>query len=483
MTAASTPILLAGDWTPGAGPALRIEDPVDGSLVGTVNEASLDQVDAAVRAGARAVDESGWHRRPPHRRADVLYQAARLIVERAETLADLQTAENGKTLKESRGQATAAAGIVRYFAAVCETMEGAVPPPRGDYLAVTTHEPFGVVAAMTPWNSPLTMGAQKLAPALAAGNAVVLKPSELTTLVSLELARAFADAGLPAGLLSVLPGGRGVGEALVTHPGVGMVSFTGGTATGRAIAAAAAPRFLPVVLELGGKSPNVVFADADLDAAARGVASAIFGSGGQSCVAGSRLFVQRPVYDQVVQRVVAAGAALRVGPARDPNSDIGPMASFAQRERVEGYVDLARGEGGRVLLGGARPDDPALAGGAYYLPTVIDGLDHESRVCQEEIFGGVLVALPFDGEDDLVALADDTVYGLACGLWTRDLAKAWRVARRVKAGTVWINTYKELSIASPFGGFKDSGLGREKGLQGLRAYQQTKSIYLGGLEG
>lgn len=476
-----TSMLLAGDWVDGAGPVMRIENPMDGSLIGTIDEASAEQVDATISAGSDAFAD--WFARPPHRRADVLFEAARLIAEREDVLADLQTSENGKTLAESRGQVKSAAGITRYFAAVCETLEAEMPPPRGDYLALSTHEPCGVVAAMTPWNSPLTMAAQKLAPALAAGNAVVLKPSELTTLVSLELARCFTDAGLPAGLLSVLPGGRMAGEALVGHPGIGMISFTGGTETGGAIAVEAARRFVPVVLELGGKSPNIVFADADLDAAAAGVSSAIFGSGGQSCVAGSRLFVEREAYADLLDRVVAVAGRLRVGPPLDPTSNIGPMASFAQRERIEGYVELAREEGGRVLLGGARPDDPALEKGAYYLPTVIDGLVHNSRVCQEEIFGSVLCALPFDDETDLIAQANDTVYGLACGIWTRDLTKAWRVARRVQAGTVWVNTYKELSIASSFGGFKDSGLGREKGLQGLRAYQQTKSIYLGGLQG
>ncbi|MFC4270712.1 aldehyde dehydrogenase family protein [Sneathiella chungangensis] len=476
-------MLLAGEEIEGMGGILSVVNPADGSLITEMRMASADQVDAAFARARAALSKNDWFTRPPHERASVLFRAAELMRERKETLASLQTSENGKTLKESLGQVDAAAGIVRYFASVSETVEAEAPPPRGPYLSVTTHEPVGIVAAITPWNSPLTMAAQKLAPALAAGNAVILKPSELTTLVSIELARAFIDAGLPEGLLSVLPGDHTVGEAIINHPDLAMVSFTGGTNAGRAIAEAVAGRFIPTILELGGKSPTIVFADADLEKAASDVSSAIFGSGGQSCVAGSRLFVEKSIYDDFMERLVAASKTLKVGPPLDESSHIGPMASTAQRARIEGYVEIARKDGGRIVLGGTRPDGADYDAGAYYLPTIIDGLDHASPVCQEEIFGSVLVVLPFTSEEDLIALANDTVFGLACGIWSRDLTKAWRVAGAIKAGTVWINTYKQLSIAAPFGGYKQSGLGREKGIQGLRAYQQTKSIYLGGLGG
>lgn len=481
MTIIKKTMLLAGKEMQGAGGILAVTNPADGSLITEIGMASTEQVDLAFTRAMAALSKNDWFARPPHERASVLFKAAELMLERKETLAGLQTSENGKTLKESLGQVSAAAGIVRYFASVCETVEAEAPPPRGPYLSVTTHEPLGVVAAITPWNSPLTMAAQKLAPALAAGNAVILKPSELTTLVSIELARAFIDAGLPEGLLSVLPGDHTVGEAIINHPDLAMVSFTGGTNAGRAIAEAVAGRFLPTILELGGKSPTIVFADADLDKAANDVSSAIFGSGGQSCVAGSRLFVEQSIYDEFMARLVTVSQKLKVGPPLDEGSNIGPMASDAQRARIEGYVKIAQKEGGRIVLGGTRPEGPEYGDGAYYLPTIIDGLDHSSPVCQEEIFGSVLVVLPFTSEDDLIAQANDTVFGLACGIWSHDLTKAWRVAGAIKAGTVWINTYKQLSISSPFGGYKESGLGREKGIQGLRAYQQTKSIYLGGL--
>ncbi len=476
-------MLLAGEEIEGMGGILSVTNPADGSLITDIHMASKDQVDQAFARGTAALANIDWFARPPHERASVLFKAAELMLERKEILAGLQTSENGKTLKESLGQVSAAAGIVRYFASVCETVEAEAPPPRGPYLSVTTHEPMGIVAAITPWNSPLTMAAQKIAPALAAGNAVILKPSELTTLVSIELARAFIDAGLPEGFLSVLPGDHTVGEAIINHPDLAMVSFTGGTNAGRAIAEAVAGRFIPTILELGGKSPTIVFADANLDKAAADVSSAIFGSGGQSCVAGSRLFVEQEIYDDFMERLVAVSKKLKVGPPLDDASNIGPMASDAQRARIEGYVKIAREQGGRVVLGGTRPDGPECAAGAYYLPTIIDGLDHSSPVCQEEIFGSVLVVLPFTSEEDLIKQANDTVFGLACGIWSKDLTKAWRVAGAIKAGTVWINTYKQLSIAAPFGGYKQSGLGREKGIQGLRAYQQTKSIYLGGLGG
>ncbi|USG60908.1 aldehyde dehydrogenase [Sneathiella marina] len=471
---------LGGNWILGEGADMPLFNPADGTQMGSLKTASLAQVETTINAANEAFVNSGWATLNPHLRAGYLFDAANLIRQRAESLALLQTKENGKTLTESNGQVTSAAGIVRYFAAVCESLTDDINPARGDYLSATLHEPYGVVAAITPWNSPLTMAAQKIAPALAAGNAVILKPSELTSVVSLELARCFTDAGLPDGLLSVLPGGPDVGNALTNHADIHMISFTGGTETGRRIAKAVAPRFIPTIFELGGKSPNIVFADADLEAAAKGVTAAIFGSGGQSCVAGSRLFVEAAIYDEFMDRVRKETAKINVGDPMDSTSNIGPMASFAQRERVEEYVRIGREDGGKVTIGGARPEGPEYEHGAYYLPTIIENLSHNSRVCQEEIFGSVLCALPFDDLEQVAGMADETAFGLACGIWSKDITMAWNLGRRLQAGSVWINTYKQLSIAAPFGGYKESGLGREKGLQGLRAYQQSKSIYLGG---
>lgn len=313
---------------------------------------------------------------------------------------------------------------------------------------------------------------------------MLLKPAEWTPLVSLALGRlitrAIGELGLPAGLLSVLPGrGSVVGDAIVRHPLTGKVTFTGGTDTGRTIAHAAAEKLMPVSLELGGKSPTIVLADADIEQALAGVMFGIFSSSGQSCVAGSRLFVARELYDSFVGRLVERVEELRVGPGTAPDTQVAPLVHHKHRDSVAAHVERARGEGARVLCGGSVPPGDAYRDGAYYLPTVLAGLDNTSLTCQEEIFGPVLVALDFDGEEDLVRQANDSVYGLACGIWTRDHRAAWRIARRIDAGTVWINTYKQFSITTPFGGLKDSGLGREKSRDGIRAYQRQKSLYWG----
>jgi acyl-CoA reductase-like NAD-dependent aldehyde dehydrogenase len=470
-------LLIGGKPVPGDGPVLDVINPADGSLIGRVATSSADQVRLAVATAKTAQQSMGWPQEPPHVRARILTRAADEIERQADHLAELQMKENGKTLAESRGQAIAAAGIFRYFAAVCECSEDTMPPARGDYFTMTIHEPMGVVAALTPWNSPLTMGAQKLAPALAAGNAVVLKAAETTSFVTLALALCVMEAGLPEGLLSVVTGGVETAVALVEDPEIDLVSFTGGTAAGQSIARGAAQRLVPLILELGGKSPHIVFADADLAAAAKSVASGIFGGTGQSCVAGSRLFVEQTVADEFKALLIKEADAMRLGPPADPNSVLGPLASFAHRDRVESFVQRGLDAGGTVLLGGARPEGPQFADGAYYQPTIIGNIDNDAEIAQEEIFGPVLCFMTFDDEQGLIASANDSVFGLAAGIWTADYRRAWRVARALEAGTVWINTYKQLSIAAAFGGFKLSGLGREKGLQGLRAYQQTKSLY------
>ncbi len=470
-------LLIGGKPTPGDGPALDVINPADGSLIGQVASSSPAQVREAVSIAAQALRKTDWGSEPPHVRARILGRAADVIERQADFLAELQMQENGKTRSESRGQAMAAAGIFRYYAAVCECSEDAMPPARGDYFSMTVHEPVGVVAALTPWNSPLTMGAQKLAPALAAGNAVVLKAAETTSFVTLALGQCVIEAGLPEGLLSVVAGGVETAVALVEDPEIGLISFTGGTSTGQHIARGATKRLLPLILELGGKSPHVVFADADLAQAAKSVASGIFGGTGQSCVAGSRLFVDKSVADEFRTLLIKEARAMRLGPPSDPNTVLGPLASFSHRERVEGFVQRGLDAGGEILLGGARPEGTEFEKGAYYLPTIIGNIDNTAEIAQEEIFGPVLCFMTFEGEENLIEAANDSVYGLAAGLWTADYRRAWRVARQLEAGTVWINTYKQLSIAAPFGGFKLSGFGREKGQQGMRAYQQTKSLY------
>lgn len=482
MDTPATPFLVGSSWRTGAGGSHIITsiNPADGSVAGRVARATPEDVDDAVAVAWDAFRNKPWRKLRPDQRAGTLYEIGRRLLAERDSLARLQMADSGKPLKECLNMVDSAAGHFRYYAAVCETWQNEVTSPRGEYFSLALAEPFGVVACITPWNSPIMNEAQKAAPALAAGNAVLIKPSEETPQLAIELARICAEAGLPQGLLTVLPGlGEDVGAALVKHPGVRMVSFTGGTETGRAIGAIAGQRLIPVGLELGGKSPHIVFEDADFDKAVAGVISGIFGSAGQSCVAGSRLFVQKSIYDRFVDALVERAQTIRVGMPDDPATQMGPLVSRGHRDKVAGYVDLARKEGGNIRIGGQAPADPKLANGYFYMPTVIDGLSNKARVCQEEIFGPVLVALPFEDEADVIEQGNDTPFGLAAGMWTGDYARAWRVARELEAGSVWINTYKQSHIATPFGGFKDSGIGREKGLHGLRLYSQVKSLYWG----
>ncbi|OWT81062.1 MULTISPECIES: aldehyde dehydrogenase [unclassified Achromobacter] len=470
-------LLIDGRWTPAAQTFASV-NPANGATNFEIGAADADQVNAAVDSAWRAVRQKAWRDMLPHQRAALLRRMADGIDANAEVLARLQMIENGKVWSECKAQVTSAAATFRYYAGVCETITAEVTPPRGNYLSMTQYEPYGVIVAITPWNSPLTMEAQKVAPALAAGNAVILKPSEVTSSPALELGRIALEAGLPPGILNVVTGlGSGAGKLLVEHPGVRMVSFTGGTASGRAIARVAADKLMPVALELGGKSPHIVCADADLDAAVEGVIGGIFEGSGQSCVAGSRLYVQRSVQQDFLEKLLARARAIRVDQPDAQGAGMGPIASFAHREKIESMVASALKDGGEILTGGGRPNEDRLAAGAFYLPTVIGGLKPDAYVVREEIFGPVLCALPFDDEDDLIAQANDSVYGLASGIWTADYRRAWRVARQLEAGSVWINTYKQLSISTPFGGFKQSGIGREKGASGLRLYQQSKGIY------
>lgn len=473
-------IFLAGRWCEGRGEPMCSTFPADGSLNAELRAADVNDVNEAVEAAERAWRDPQWRGLVPHQRAAVLYRVSDLINQQLETLAQLQTRDNGKPLAETRGLVASAAATARYFAAACEVLEGELPTQRNsEVMTLSQYQPLGVIAAITPWNSPIASEMQKVAPALAAGNAVILKPAEATPLMALKLAELFEQAGLPAGLLSVLPGkGSVIGEALARHPLVKKISFTGGTGTGRHLAHIAAEKLIPTSLELGGKSPTIVLEDADLEQAARGICYGIFSSAGQACIAGSRLFVHRSLYQPLLARLCELAGGLRLGDPRQPGVHMGPLINDKHRQSVAAYVALARQEGGRVLIGGEAPADPQLADGSYYLPTIIDGLSNDARVCQEEIFGPVLVAMPFDDEQQLVAMANDSVYGLAAGIWSRDFPRAMALAEQLETGTVWVNTYKTFSISTPFGGVKQSGLGREKGLHGIKAYMQQKSLYL-----
>lgn len=478
--AATQDICVAGAWRPGCGERYATLYPATGEPVAWLNAASLADVNEAIEGAERAFRTSGWAQRKPHERAAVLYRVAQLIRERGEELAQLQRLDNGKPIAETRNLVASAAATFQFFGAACETLEETITPARGDNLTLSVYEPMGVVAAITPWNSPIASEAQKLAPALAAGNAVVVKPAEVTPLLALELARICEQAGVPAGMVSVLPGkGSVIGDAITAHPLVRRVSFTGGTSTGKHIAHIAADKMMPVSLELGGKSPTIVFEDADLDHAVAGVLYGIFSSSGESCIAGSRLFVASSIYDRFMERLAAGAAALRVGDPADERTQLGPLITARHRDSIETYVALGVAEGGRLRTGGMRPQGAAFEKGNYYLPTIIEDVRNDMRICQEEIFGPVLVAMRFDDEADLVKQANDSVYALAAGIWTQDYKKAWRFARAVQAGNVWINTYKQFSISTPFGGWRDSGLGREKGRLGILQYMEQKSVYWG----
>jgi len=472
--------LLAGRWRDASGPVYTTEYPHDGTAVARLHAATADDVDEAVQAAEQARLQPAWARLMPHERAGMLHRIAQGIRDHGEALAQLQRLDNGKPIKECRALVASAAGTFQYFAAAAETWEDAVTPARGDFLTMSVHEPLGVVGAITPWNSPIASEAQKMAPALAAGCAIVIKPAEITPRMAIELAYIAQRAGVPDGIVSVLPGkGSVVGDALVRHPLVKRIAFTGGTAVGMGIQRLAAEKLMPTSLELGGKSPTIVCADADLDHAVAGVVYGIFSSSGESCIAGSRAFVHASVYAEFKARLLAAVQGLRVADPALESTHMGPLVNRSHRDSVERYVQLGRDEGGRILCGGVRPQGGYYEQGSYYLPTVIEGLPNTARMCREEIFGPVLALLPWTDEADLIAQCNDNDYGLASGIWTRDYKAAWRIGRALHTGTVWINTYKLFSVSTPFGGVKLSGTGREKGRQGILEYTTQKSFYWG----
>lgn len=469
-----------GRWRDAGGPEYTTEYPHDGSTVAALHAATAADVDEAVQAAERARRAPSWAGLKAHERAAMLWRIAQGIREQAEALAQLQRLDNGKPIKECRALVASAAGTFQFFAAAAETWEDSLTPSRGDFMTLSVHEPLGVVGAITPWNSPIASEAQKIAPALAAGCAVVIKPAEITPRMALELARIAQRAGVPDGIVSVLPGkGSIVGDALVRHPLVQRIAFTGGTTVGLGIQRLAAEKLMPTSLELGGKSPTIVCADADLDHAVAGVLFGIFSSSGESCIAGSRAFVHESVYAQFKDRLLEGVKRLRVGDPAQEGTQMGPLVNRGHRETVERYVALGRAEGGQVLAGGTRPTGGFYDGGSYYLPTVIEGLPNRARMCQEEIFGPVLALLPWRDEADLLAQCNDNLYGLASGIWTRDYKTAWRIGRALETGTVWINTYKLFSISTPFSGIKMSGYGQEKGRAGILPYMRQKSFYWG----
>ena len=474
-------IYIAGEWRLGRGNVIQSLFPADNSVNAEISTATLDDVEEAIVKADQAWRKPEWRNSLPHERAKILYRVADIIEARADELSKLQTRDNGKPLSETRALVMSAAATARFNAAACETFNEELTTQRApDFMTMSVYEPVGVIAAITPWNSPIASEVQKLAPAIAAGNAVILKPAEATSLIALELAKIFEEAGLPKGILSVLVGrGSVIGDAIAQHPLVRKISFTGGTTTGRHLAHIAAEKLITTSLELGGKSPTIVFPDADIEIAAKGIAYGIFSSAGQACIAGSRLFIHASIYDVFLKRLVEITGGLRVGHPETSNVHMGSLINAKHLESVHRYVELAKAEGGTVVTGGEAITEGEFAKGSFYKPTIITGLKNSAQTCQEEIFGPVLVVMSYDNEQDLIEQANDSCFGLAAGIWTENYRKAWKIARTLEVGTVWINTYKKFSISAPFGGFKDSGIGREKGRLGILSYMQQKSIYLG----
>jgi acyl-CoA reductase-like NAD-dependent aldehyde dehydrogenase len=477
--AAQDRLFIAGEWVDAqSGATFETRNPATGEVITSVAEADAADIDAAV-AAARAALDGPWRRMDAADRGAILWKISDLIAARANELARLESLDNGKPLREAQIDLRATVDAFRYYAGWATKLEGETIPVRGNVLNYTLREPVGVVGAIIPWNFPLLMAAWKVAPALACANAVVLKPAEQTPLSALELAAIATEAGVPAGVLNVVPGfGETAGAAMVRHPGVDKIAFTGSTAVGRIIMREAADTLKKVSLELGGKSPNIVLRDADLDAASRGAFAGIFYNMGQACTAGSRLIVDASVKDQLLEYIVERARKMQPGDPLDPKTRMGPVISEEQLDRVMGYIEQGRAEGANLVTGGSR----AMYGGemrGYWLePTVFDGVTPEHVIAREEIFGPVLATLSFDDEDQAIAIANDTIYGLAAGIWTRDIRKAHRFARAVNAGTVWINTYHPLDAASPFGGYKQSGFGRELGRYALDLYTQVKSVWV-----
>jgi len=473
-----TKLFIGGMWVDGLdGASIEVRDPHDGSLLAEVAEARAADVDRAVQAAQAAF--GAWRHTTAEERGRLLLKLADLIEADADELALLETRDTGHPVRDTRGlDVPRTAATFRYFGGMADKYQGSVVPVEHGFLDYVLREPIGVVGQIVPWNFPLMFTSWKMGPALAAGNTVVLKPSELTPLSTLRVAELMTEAGLPPGVVNIVTGyGATAGRRIAEHPSIGKVSFTGSTAVGRSILAASAGNLKKVQLELGGKGANIVFADADLDAAVQGSAFAIYHNQGQACIAGSRLIVHEDVADEFVDRFVRLSKGVRLGDPKDPATEMGPLTSPGHRDRVLSYMEVAVADGDEIVTGGKAPETAELAGGCYLEPTVV-ATQAAHRLAREEVFGPVVAVQRFRTEDEALRIANGTDYGLGAGLWTRDLSRAHRVAYELRAGMVWVNSYKRVNPGSPFGGVGQSGFGREMGFEAMHEYTDAKAVWI-----
>jgi len=455
-------------------------NPFTGEPWALIPQSDKRDVDKAVRSAHAAFTEGPWAAMTPSQRGLLLHKLGDLIAQAAKRLAEVEVRDNGKLIAEMQGQLNYIPHWYYYFGGLADKIEGVVIPlDKKGYFNFTRREPIGVVAVITPWNSPLLIASWKLAPALAAGCTVVIKPSEFTSASTLEFVRLCGEAGIPPGVVNIVTGGgQDVGIPLIEHPLVKKISFTGSDITGRFINQLAAKHLKRVSLELGGKSPNIVFADANLEDAVNGAVSGIFAATGQTCIAGSRLLLQEGIHDEFLARLLALARTARMGDPMSLDTQVGPITTQTQFRKVLDYIDIAKNEGAELLMGGSPSTRPECGKGWFIEPTIFGSVKNSMRIAQEEVFGPVLSVIKFKDEDEAVAIANDSRFGLGSGVWTRDIARAHRMAEKIQAGTVWINCYRAVSYMSPFGGYKDSGLGRENGIEAILEYLQTKSVWI-----
>jgi aldehyde dehydrogenase (NAD+) len=474
-------MFIGGEWVDtAAGGCFESDNPYTGRPWALIPRGGAADVERAVQAARKAFTSGDWPKLNASKRGALLRKLGDLIGEKSKFLAEIEVRDNGKLYAEMSAQTAYMAQWYYYYGGLADKIEGhVIPSDKPDTFNYTRHEPLGVVAAIIPWNSPLLLLAWKLAPALAAGNTVVVKPSEFTSASTLEFMKLVEQAGFPPGVVNVVTGfGAEAGTPLVEHPLVAKIAFTGSDATGQRIYEAAARGLKRVSMELGGKSPNIVFDDAHLDNAVKGVISGIFAATGQTCIAGSRLLVQRSIHDRFVEKLVAFARTAKMGDPMSLDTQVGPVTNPPQFEKILRYIDIAKGEGATPVLGGTRAARPECGDGWFVEPTIFTGVKNAMRIAQEEVFGPVLAVIPFEDEEEAIAIGNDVVYGLAAGVWTQSMRRSLMMAERLQAGTVWVNTYRAVSYLSPFGGYKRSGIGRESGQEMIKEYLQTKSVWI-----